>query len=153
MVSARAVQLMLVEANRHVCEQISTLLAGEPTFRLATMVDSGVQAVTEARWLAPDMIVMDVRLPDGSGLTVTRIIKQLVPKCHVILLIGGAEQREPAMSAGASETILKSALEGTLMQTLRCVISPMESKLPPSSKPRPCQSGRQGRGDQMQDRK
>lgn len=64
--------------------------------------------------LLPDVVLMDIRLPGGNGLQLTRQIKQLIPSIKVIILTAhdGMEYREMAKAVGADHYFAKDELGG-----------------------------------------
>jgi DNA-binding NarL/FixJ family response regulator len=84
---------------------------------------SGEDAVDQAIELSPDVILMDVHLPDMDGLQATAAIKKQVPESAVIM-VTGSESKEHirgAVEAGASGYILKGAPRDMLVQAVRLV--------------------------------
>jgi DNA-binding NarL/FixJ family response regulator len=117
----KRIRLMLVEHYAPLRAHIHALLAHEPTFEVVADLESGTEAVNEARRLTPDLILMDVALPDADGLTLTRVIKQLQPDSCVVLLISSLKYRQSALDCGVTETIVKSDLISDLISTLKRV--------------------------------
>ena len=70
---------------------------------------SGAEAMSEFRKRAPFLIFMDIRLPDKSGLEVTRAIKESSPKTEIVILTSHdmPEYREAALHSGASHFMTK----------------------------------------------
>jgi DNA-binding NarL/FixJ family response regulator len=115
------IRLILIESHANVRNQIRALLASEPTFALIANLQSGVEAASEIRRLEPDLVVMDLQLPDTDGLTLTRVIKQLQPDSCVVLLISSLKYRKSALDCGVTETIVKSDLISDFIPTLKRV--------------------------------
>jgi two-component system response regulator DesR len=116
--SGQPIRLMLITTHLHLREQVGRLLEREPRFTLVADVPSGVEAVSQMRHIRPDLILMDVQLPDGDGLTLAKVIRQLLPGGRVVLLVGSAAYRKPALECGVSETVTKSDLSQNLISTL-----------------------------------
>lgn len=77
------------------------------------VADSGTLAVglRQAAELAPDVVIVDLKLPDGSGLDATRTIRDLLPRCAIVVLTmyAGDDQLFGALEAGASAFVPKTA--------------------------------------------
>jgi DNA-binding NarL/FixJ family response regulator len=117
----KRIRLMLVEHHAHLRAHIHTLLAHEPMFDVAADMESGVEAVNEARRLKPDVIVMDMVLPDADGLTMTQVFRKLLPNSPVILLACTTDYRQAAMECGASAIVVKHEAATHLIPTLKRV--------------------------------
>ncbi|MBI3733996.1 MAG: response regulator transcription factor [Chloroflexi bacterium] len=122
----KPVRLMLVEGRAYVRNQIRALLRDEPMFELAAEFESGAQSVQEALNLKPDLILMDLSLPDSNGLEMTHAIKSLLPGSHVLLMIQAPIYRQAALASGASEILMKSDLPSHLIPSLKrlCALVP-----------------------------
>ena len=81
-------------------------------------VSTGKQAVAEARRLQPDVICMDIRMPDGDGLEATRLIQQLDPTPAVIVIttFDLDEYVFGALEAGACGILLKDSPMDALVE-------------------------------------
>ena len=94
-----------------------TVLKGILTTRIPSIVveeaSNGEEALTQFRKTDPFLIFMDIRLPDGSGLEITRTIKEINPKIQIIILTSYdmPEYREVAFLNGASHFLTKGNLK------------------------------------------
>lgn len=84
-------------------------LACEPSIELVGEAESGQDAVDKARDLAPDVILMDISLPDMPGLEALRLIKFRAPGMKVIVLLeeDSREYRSAAFETGATACLVK----------------------------------------------
>ena len=99
------------------------LLAAEPDLDVVAEASSGESAVRLAGELQPDIILMDVSMPDMTGIEATRQISQLTPVCKVLILTVHEDNvlvRE-AIEAGASGYILKRAVKSELIGAIQAV--------------------------------
>jgi DNA-binding NarL/FixJ family response regulator len=109
-----------------------TVLKGILTTRIPTIVveeaSTGEEALTQFRKTDPFLIFMDIRLPDGSGLEITRTIKEINPEIQIIILTSHdmPEYREVAFLNGASHFLTKGNLK--IDDVISLVASALKSK-------------------------
>jgi DNA-binding NarL/FixJ family response regulator len=93
----------------------------------------GLEAVTLAKSLRPDVIVMDVKMPNLDGISATREIKQALPGCAVLIFSMVADNSfEEAVEAGISGYILKDGDSGKVLQAIHQIkqgINPLSLSL------------------------
>jgi DNA-binding NarL/FixJ family response regulator len=101
---------MLVDDHAVVRQGIRALLDAEGGFQVVGEAGSGGEAALLAADLAPDVILMDLVMPEMDGVTATRLIKQRSPRSQVIVLTSYHEDEHiyPAIRAGALSYLLKS---------------------------------------------
>jgi DNA-binding NarL/FixJ family response regulator len=102
---------------------LSALLSTVPEFNLVAEADSVATAVAAARRWSPDVVIMDVRLPDGSGVEACREIRAERPQTHVLMLTSFADEEAVFASilAGASGYLLKQARGQALIDAVQAV--------------------------------
>lgn len=112
---------------------IRTLLERRPKFKIVGEAGTAAEAVSMARQCEPDVIVMDIRLPDGSGVEATREIRDERPETRVIMLTSYADDEAiyGAIMAGASGYLLKQTRGQSLGEAIERVASG-ESLLDPA---------------------
>lgn len=99
------------------------LLAGEPGIEIVGQASTGREAVEQARRLAPDVVLMDVRMPDLDGIGATRELVRAVPETRVLILTT-FEQDDyvfGALRAGASGFLLKRARPEELIAAVHTI--------------------------------
>jgi DNA-binding NarL/FixJ family response regulator len=102
---------------------LKELLSGEPDIDVVGQASSGREAVERARRLLPDVVLMDVRMPDLDGIAATRELSQAVPTTKVLILTT-FEQDDyifDALRAGASGFLLKRARPEELIAAVHTV--------------------------------
>ena len=100
---------------------LSTLLGTEPGFTVVGEAEDGAQAVTLTEKLKPDVVIMDIMMPEMDGIEATRKIKNLGYGTKILILTTAttSEELQGTLSAGADGALLKSAANGELLQIIR----------------------------------
>lgn len=108
--------ILLVEHHPFLRDMLRQLLHTRlDAFELLGEVEDAVRAVEVALELAPDVVVMDVSLPDINGLQTTRLIKRLLPDVYIVLLVEDTRDYErAAVESGAAACVRKAALSEDL---------------------------------------
>jgi DNA-binding NarL/FixJ family response regulator len=116
----------LVVADDHalVRSGVRSMLAGEPDLEIVGEAENGREAVELCRRLRPDLVLMDVRMPEMDGLAATRAIKEELPRISVVMV---TMEEEPdylleAVRAGAAGYVLKGATPEQLTAAVRKVL-------------------------------
>jgi two-component system response regulator DevR len=126
-------RVMLVDDHEVVRAGIRALLEASDDIIVTAEAGSVREAIDEADRTRPDVVVMDVRLADGSGIEVTREIRANHPKTAVVMLTSFADDEAlfASIMAGASGYVLKQVKGGELLRAIRTVGSG-ESLLDPA---------------------
>jgi DNA-binding NarL/FixJ family response regulator len=123
MTKAPPLRVMLVDDHEVVRDGIRAML--EPEEDIVVTAEAGTvrEAVDEASRTRPDVIVMDVRLADGSGIEATREIRAMLPETHVLMLTSFADDEAlfASIMAGASGYVLKQVRSGELLRAIKQV--------------------------------
>ncbi len=103
------IRVMLVDDHEVVREGLRTLLGRQKGMLVVGEAATAAEAVSEAARAKPDVIVMDVRLPDGSGVEACRTIREARPETRVIMLTSYADDEAlfASIVAGAAGYLLK----------------------------------------------
>lgn len=120
-----AARLLIVDDHTLVRQGIARLLAEAEGIEVVGEAGDGWEAISKARDLKPDLVLMDVRLPRMSGLDATRIIKQEMPDVDVILLTVSDDGDDiyQAVTAGAKGYVLKTTDHAELIRQIRQAVS------------------------------
>lgn len=106
---SRPITVLLVDDHEVVRVGLRTLLAAQQGIRVVGEAGTAAAAVAEADRVTPDVVLMDVRLPDGDGIEACRTIRAARPECRVVMLTSYADDEAliAAVLAGASGYLLK----------------------------------------------
>jgi DNA-binding NarL/FixJ family response regulator len=105
----RPVRVLLVDDHEIVRVGLRTILASHPGIAVVGEAATAREAIAEAARLVPDVVLMDLRLPDGDGVDVCRTIRAAHPGSRVVMLTAYADEEALVASvlAGASGYLLK----------------------------------------------
>jgi two-component system, NarL family, response regulator DevR len=121
--AAPRIRVLLVDDSEVVRAGLRTLLGTEPTVQVvgeAGTVASGVEACVKFK---PDVVLLDIRLPDGSGVDACRQMLKRVPDCRVLILTSVLDDAvvDEAIRAGAHGYLLKEIDGRGLVSAIRDV--------------------------------
>lgn len=121
--SAPAIRILIADDHEVVRIGLVALLDRQAGFRVIGEASSGAEAVRLARALRPDVVVMDIRMPDGSGTEACRAITTELPNIPVVMLTSYADEEAlfDAIAAGASGYVLKRIGSDELVNAIRTV--------------------------------
>jgi len=116
-------RVLLVDDHEVVRHGIRALLQADDGFEVVGEAESVREAVESAARHRPDVIVMDVRLADGSGIEATREIRARDPRTRVLMLTSFADHEAlfSSIMAGASGYVLKKIRSNDLLSAVRAV--------------------------------
>ena len=117
------VKLLLVDDHEIVRAGLRMLFSAEPDVRIVGEATSGREAIEQVRRLAPDVVLMDVAMPDMNGIEATRRIKETFPQVAVLALTMHEDEEYffEMLSAGASGYVPKRAAPDDLLSAIRVV--------------------------------
>jgi DNA-binding NarL/FixJ family response regulator len=120
---ARPLRVLVVDDHEVVRQGLVALLDRRPGFEVVAQAGSVAEAIEQARLHQPDIVVMDVRLPDGSGVEACRAIRDELPGTRVIMLTSFPDDEAvlSAIVAGASGYLLKQIRARDLVAALEAV--------------------------------
>lgn len=116
-------RIMLVDDHEVVRMGLRTLLEGQEGLSVVGEAGTAAEAVPAAERLHPDIVIMDVRLPDGSGVEACREIRASRPEVKVIMLTSYPDDQAVMSSimAGASGYVLKETRGRALIEAIQTV--------------------------------
>jgi two-component system, NarL family, response regulator DevR len=122
-VSDIPLRVVLVDDHEVVRNGIKSLLAEAPNVIVVGEAGTVKDAIARAEWARPDVVIMDVRLPDGSGIEATREIRARLPKTQVLMLTTFADDEAlfASIMAGAAGYVLKQIRGADLVRAVQTV--------------------------------
>jgi DNA-binding NarL/FixJ family response regulator len=119
----RQLRLLVVDDHEVVRQGLAAMLSRRPTIQVVAQAGSVAEAVAAAVRFEPDLVVMDVRLPDGSGIEACREIRQELPDVRVVMLTSYPDEDAvlSAIVAGASGYLLKQVRARDLVAAIEAV--------------------------------
>jgi two-component system, NarL family, response regulator DevR len=117
------IKLLLVDDHEVVRVGLRTLLRSATRLQVVGEAETAASAVAEAVRLKPDVVLMDLRLPDGSGIEACREIRTACPKARVLFLTSYSDDEavRSAIFAGASGYLLKEIAGEALIRAIESV--------------------------------
>ncbi len=116
-------RILVVDDHPIVRQGIRSLLSNYTEFEIVSEADNGAMALNLVKRLAPDITLLDIRMPGESGLEVLRQIQQIQPGAKVLMLTSfdDDEYVMEALRAGAHGFVLKSVSDEMLVNAIRAV--------------------------------
>jgi len=121
---AEAVRILIVDDQPRARRSLRALLSTWPRAAAIGEAGNGREALQLTAELRPDLVLMDVRMPEMDGLEATRQIKAEWPQVKVILLSIYTEHRDAALAAGADAFVGKGEASEQLLPLLAAVLWP-----------------------------
>src|SRR5581483_1610400 len=119
------IRVMLVDDHAVVREGLRSYLELEEGLDVVGEAANGREAVRRARELRPDVVLMDLVMPEMDGVEATRAIREQLPQTRVIVLTSFIEEDKviPAIQAGANGYLLKNVSAPELVKAIRAAHS------------------------------
>jgi two-component system, NarL family, response regulator DevR len=120
---ARRLRMLVVDDHEVVRQGLVSLLDRRSGFEVVAQAGSVAESIAQAARFEPDLVIMDVRLPDGSGIEACREIRAARPETRVIMLTSFPDEEAvlSAIIAGASGYLLKQIRGRELVSALEAV--------------------------------
>ena len=116
-------RVLLADDHKMMCEGLKLLVNRQTDMEIIGEADNGRAAVALAQELKPDVVVMDISMPELNGLKATERLKTLCPEIKVLTLTRHADDAylRKLLKAGASGYLLKKSASGELVRAIRSV--------------------------------
>jgi DNA-binding NarL/FixJ family response regulator len=117
------IRILTVDDHPLLREGIAAVFEAQEDMTLVGQASNGREAVESFRRLRPDVTLMDLRMPDMSGIEAITAIRAEFPNARIIVLTtyAGDAQAAAALKAGAVGYLLKSLVRKELLETIRAV--------------------------------
>lgn len=102
---------------------LRALIETQPDIEVVDEATDGAEAVRKAKRLLPDVVIMDILMPESDGIEATRQLCESLPETKVLILTTSTSSDElnQALQAGASGAVLKSEANKRLLAAIRAV--------------------------------
>jgi DNA-binding NarL/FixJ family response regulator len=120
-----SVAVGIVEDDADVGEDLARILAGAPEFRCVCRCRNVESALRDLPAARPDVVIMDISLPDGSGIECVRALKRELPDAQFLMFTVHQDNERifQALAAGASGYLLKRSRASELLAGLRDLVA------------------------------
>lgn len=121
MTETERIKILIVDDHALVREGFHKLLEMEPEFTVAGEASSAKEALERTKELSPDIVLMDIKLPQVNGIEATRQLKQAFPDTEVVILSMFDEEEYvlEAFKAGAIGYVLKESSKSELIRAIK----------------------------------
>lgn len=119
----KKLRILLAEDHQTVREGIRLLINSQPDMEVVGEVGDGAAAIREAQKIAPDLVVMDVSMPEMNGMKATKRLKQAAPDIKILTLTRHTDDAylQQLIESGASGYVLKQSASAELIRAIRAV--------------------------------
>ena len=105
-------RVLIADDNKFVRRAIRTLLTKWPNVEVCAETDDGRKTVDTALALRPDLLILDVRMPQLNGIEVASILKKSLPEAKTILFTMYSDQIGTDLASAAGVTVVLPKLDG-----------------------------------------
>jgi DNA-binding NarL/FixJ family response regulator len=115
------IRMIIADDHHLVREGLRMFLSEEPDIEVIAEASNGAEAVTLAAKWQPDVVLMDLLMPEMDGIDATRRIKEQCPACNILALTSFADDQKvrEVIKAGATGYLLKDVLRPELLRAIR----------------------------------
>lgn len=119
----KTIRLMLVDDHEVMRTGLKSFLETQAGFEVVAEASNGVTAIPLALEARPDVVVMDISMPDMDGFDATRRLKDLFPECHILVLTVHQDKQYffEMLASGASGYVTKQAAAEDLVAAIHSV--------------------------------
>jgi DNA-binding NarL/FixJ family response regulator len=119
----RKIHVLLADDHKIMREGLSLLIGGQPDMDVIGEADSGRTAISLVQQLQPDVVVMDISMPEMNGLSATERLTEVSPHTSVLTLTRHSQDGyvQPLLEAGARGYVLTQSGSDELLRAIRAV--------------------------------
>jgi DNA-binding NarL/FixJ family response regulator len=119
----RPLRLLVVDDHEVVRQGLIAFLDRHEQFEVVAEAGTCAEAISQARRFVPDLVLMDIRLPDASGIEACRLLRDEFPAMPVVFLSSSPDEADvfAAIVAGARGYVLKQSRSAELVRALEAV--------------------------------
>lgn len=130
-----SITILLADDHTILRQGLAALLEAEPGFHILGEASTGLEALQKAQSLDPDVLVLDLALPDINGLEITRQVRHSNPRTRIVILSMHAKEAYvlEALNSGASAYVLKGSDARELTQAIHQATRGIRYLSPPLS--------------------
>ena len=124
----KKIKILLADDHRLLRMGLATLIASERDMEVIGEAENGRDAVELARTLRPDIVIMDLMMPEMSGAEATKTIHAELPDVKIMILttFGTSNEMIDALSNGASGALMKDTATEDLVDSIRAIVAGRE---------------------------
>jgi len=121
--TAAPLRLLIVDDHEVVRRGLIAFLGRRPQFQVVAEAGTCAEAVVQARRFLPDIVLLDIQLPDASGIEACRLLREELPAVLVVFLTSSPAEHDvfSAVVSGARGYVLKQSRSASLVRTLEAV--------------------------------
>lgn len=118
------VRLLLADDHAILRSGLRLLLNSQPDYEVVGEAENGREALQQAQALHPDVLLLDINMPEIDGLSLIPMLKAAVPQVKILVLTmhEDASYLQQAVQAGASGYVLKRAVDLELLMAIKAVL-------------------------------
>src|SRR3954452_14071217 len=118
-------QILLADDHKVMREGLRMLINAQPDMEVVGEADNGQRTVALTQKLQPDLVVMDISMPELNGLKATEKLRHMCPRIKILTLTRHTDDGylQQMLKAGASGYVLKQSSSEELVRAIRAVVS------------------------------
>ncbi|BAZ44056.1 two component transcriptional regulator, LuxR family protein [Chondrocystis sp. NIES-4102] len=118
------INILIVDDQKSIRARLEYIIGAIPDFKVIATADNGVDAIARSKVLLPDIVLLDMEMPQIDGLTATKLIIEQCPDIKILVLSSHDDSKyvTEAIAAGATGYLLKGASEEDIEQAIRFVL-------------------------------